>query len=67
MCNDHGSLNTACDNDSGKCSCKEFVVGDKCTECEKEHFGFPDCKGIHSLVFQQVKLFIVLIINIQFY
>ena len=46
MCNDHGSLNTACDNDSGKCTCKDFVVGDKCTECEKEHFGFPDCKGI---------------------
>ena len=45
MCNDQGSLNTACDDDSGKCSCKDFVVGDKCAECEKEHFGFPECKG----------------------
>ena len=60
MCNDQGSTTTACDDDSGKCSCKEFVVGNKCTECEKEHFGFPDCTGI---VFQHIVE--LLLINIQ--
>ena len=46
QCNEDGSENTNCDNASGKCSCKDHVVGDKCVECEIQYYGFPDCKGI---------------------
>ena len=42
-CNAEGSEALTCDDGSGKCGCKENVVGDKCSQCEAEHFAFPTC------------------------
>ena len=44
-CSQEGSVAITCDDLSGKCSCKEFVIGDKCTECATEHYGFPGCQA----------------------
>ena len=44
-CSQEGSVDITCDNTSGKCTCKEWVIGDKCTECATEHFGFPSCQA----------------------
>ena len=42
-----GSKGVACDDD-GKCICKEKVEGDKCKICIKDHYGWPNCKGIYE-------------------
>ena len=44
-CNEDGSVDTSCDEASGKCTCKEHIVGDKCTQCVEEFHGFPNCEG----------------------
>ena len=44
-CNMEGSLKNTCESVSGQCSCKLHVIGGKCTQCEEEYFGFPDCSG----------------------
>ena len=44
LCNVEGSETAACDETSGKCTCKSNVIGDKCTECASEFYGFPDCQ-----------------------
>ena len=31
---------------NGKCPCKDFVEGDKCTICSKTSFDYPNCKGL---------------------
>ena len=43
-CNDLGSNSKQCDT-NGICFCKPNVIGDKCTTCKANHYGFPDCKG----------------------
>ena len=44
-CNEQGSINETCDDDTGKCTCKDHVYGDYCDTCDAKYFGFPDCKG----------------------
>lgn len=44
-CDADGSTSEICDKSSGKCDCKDSVVGDKCTQCSTEHWGFPNCQG----------------------
>ena len=43
-CNEDGSVDERCD-DEGKCSCKSNVIGDKCSECQPDHFDYPRCEG----------------------
>ena len=33
-----------CD-ETGKCICKDNIMGDNCDECISDYFGFPECKG----------------------
>ena len=46
-CNEKGSKTKICNND-GKCSCKDYIFGDKCDACKAGFFGFPDCKGNYT-------------------
>ena len=47
-CDTTGSKSEVCDKSSGKCDCNDNVVGDKCTQCSTEHWGFPSCQsGYH--------------------
>ena len=47
-CNEDGSVNELCDEASGKCTCKENVIGDKCTQCATEFWGIiSNCEGKH--------------------
>ena len=50
-CNTKGSKGEQCDEPSGKCTCKLNVVGDKCKECEKKFYKFPDCLGTCFSIF----------------
>ena len=43
-CSSSGSSSTTCSS-SGVCSCKSNIVGTKCTACNTDYFGFPNCKG----------------------
>ena len=44
-CSGEGSKSNVCDSKTGKCTdCKDNVVGDFCTECNKGYFKFPDCE-----------------------
>ena len=44
-CNEEGSRDVTCDDDTGKCTCKANVIGDKCDFCSPGNFGFPACQG----------------------
>ena len=46
-CNEDGSVDERCD-DEGKCSCKPNVIGDKCENCEENHFRNQSgqCEGL---------------------
>ena len=44
-CDTTGSKSEVCDKSSGKCDCNDNVVGDKCTQCSTEHWGFPSCQS----------------------
>ena len=45
-CNEDGSVNELCDEASGKCTCNENVIGDKCTQCATEFWGLiSNCEG----------------------
>ena len=45
-CNKEGVENgdLTCD-EQGRCKCRCDVQGDKCSECEPEHQGYPECHG----------------------
>ena len=45
QCSTEGSTGLQCDV-NGKCPCKDFVEGDKCTICSKTSFDYPNCKGL---------------------
>ena len=45
LCNDDGSRDITCDDDTGKCACKTNVIGDKCEFCTPGNTGFPACHG----------------------
>ena len=47
-CNEEGSVGIECDEASGKCTCKENIIGDKCTQCATEFWGFSDCQGMKN-------------------
>ncbi|XP_054012773.1 laminin subunit alpha [Hylaeus anthracinus] len=34
-----------CDSYTGKCFCRENVVGDRCDRCEDDHYGYDSCDG----------------------
>ena len=44
-CNDDGSRDISCDDDTGKCPCRTNIIGDKCTFCSPGFTGFPNCQG----------------------
>ena len=50
-CNQKGSKGEQCDEPSGKCICKPNVIGNKCKECEKKFYKFPDCLGTCFSIF----------------
>ena len=41
-CNEQGSINMSCDS-TGKCTCKDDIIGNKCTNCTNGRFPFPNC------------------------
>ena len=45
-CDEDGSRDVSCDDDTGKCSCKASIIGDKCNFCTQGYYGFPHCTGI---------------------
>ena len=55
-CNEEGSVGIECDEASGKCTCKENVIGDKCTQCATEFWGFSDCQGMKNYGKKSLKL-----------
>ena len=44
-CNPDGSMDQNCDDTTGKCTCKEHIVGDKCDQCASGFFGYPQCQA----------------------
>ena len=44
-CNLSGAKDDICEKSSGKCECKDNVLGDKCIECASEYWNFPACTG----------------------
>ena len=45
QCSEDGSRDVSCDNNTGKCSCKTNVIGDKCNFCSPGFHTFPICEG----------------------
>ena len=44
-----GSVDNSCDINTGKCTCKPNVSGDKCDESTEGYFGFPgEPEGIYN-------------------
>ena len=44
-CNEDGSHDITCDDDTGVCNCKDNVTNEKCDQCTSSFFGFPACEG----------------------
>ena len=42
-CDSMGSTRESC-SDTGVCDCKENFVGEKCSECAKDRFNYPECE-----------------------
>ena len=56
-CSATGSVDRKCQR-NGKCECKPNFRGDKCDECQKGFYGYPECKGMDfpfSLIFPNYK------------
>ena len=62
-CSGDGSDDQECD-DTGKCSCKDNVGGMKCDACNENTFGYPNCKGM-STVICRTALYSVLFLNLD--
>ena len=46
-CNLAGSVSLQCDRDTGKCQCKQGMIGDKCDQCAQDTSGkMPQCEEI---------------------
>ena len=44
-CDAEGSVDQYnCNSFGGQCQCKPHVIGQQCSRCEPEYFGFPECK-----------------------
>ena len=51
-CNMDGSENNLCNVETGACTCKSATItGDDCSTCADHYYGFPDCGGIHKLIY----------------
>ena len=44
-CNEDGSHDITCDDDTGVCNCRDNITNDKCDQCTSGFFGFPTCEG----------------------
>ena len=44
-CNKDGRTSETCDDKSGKCNCKDNIVGNKCDEAAKSFYGFPNVQS----------------------
>ena len=47
-CNENGSVGDECDETSGQCTCKNNVIGEKCTQCANGYWGFSECQGMKN-------------------
>ncbi|XP_078680702.1 laminin subunit alpha-5-like isoform X1 [Branchiostoma floridae x Branchiostoma belcheri] len=47
-CDVCGTVPDVCDDKTGKCLCRDHVVGDKCDQCEENHYGFDSCQGCQA-------------------
>ena len=43
-CNRDGSILSTCDGNGVCQKCRNNVIGEKCDECDKDMFGFPNCR-----------------------
>lgn len=42
-CNKLGTINNeGCDQVSGECTCKRYVIGRDCNQCQQEYYGLSD-------------------------
>ena len=41
-CSEDGAVDSSCD-DTGICTCKGQISGDKCDKCLPGHYNFPTC------------------------
>ena len=41
-CSEDGAVDSSCD-DTGMCTCKSQISGDKCDKCLPGHYNFPTC------------------------
>ena len=44
-CDPVGSNSTLCDPLTGNCQCKEGVIGQRCTQCKANYYGFDSGTG----------------------
>ena len=56
LCNEEGSVGITCDENSGKCTCKENMTGDKCDRADDGFYGFPEPIGRH--LFRNISTFL---------
>ena len=54
-CSEDGSNDQNCD-DTGNCSCKDNVGGMKCDVCNENTYGYPNCKGMATVISEMVWL-----------
>ena len=47
-CSDDGAVDSTCD-DSGTCTCKNRISGDKCDKCLPGHYSFPTCQSKYRI------------------
>ena len=66
LCNEDGSVGIACDENSGKCTCKENMTGDKCDRADDGFYGFPEPIGRHLLRNISTFLLIEMFMNVFF-
>lgn len=52
-----GSISAECDR-YGHCKCKPKYHGRKCNRCVKNHWGFPDCRGLVKSTLLFLKIFV---------
>lgn len=52
-CNLAGSVSLQCDRDTGKCQCKQGMIGDKCDQCAQDASGkMPQCEVCGECYYQ---------------
>ncbi|XP_069477011.1 laminin subunit alpha-3 isoform X2 [Ambystoma mexicanum] len=44
-CHKAGATNPTCNPEGGQCSCRDSVIGRRCTRCATGYYGFPHCKS----------------------